>query len=282
MTLIHTRNAFRTHLAPLYGQREIDDIFKRLIHHLFQWEGVMIALEPNYILSSSESEKINTSLRALQKAIPLQYLLGETQFFGLNFYVDQNVLIPRPETEELVEWVLEEKNDPLSLLDLGTGSGCIALSLKKHRPLWRISGVDVSDKALRVAQKNAKVQGLKVDFLKHDILSNTLKDFNKQDVIVSNPPYVLPSEQSKMHANVLDHEPDTALFVPEEDPLLFYKAILDLGKLILKPRGRIYFEINPLCCESLVELCEKSGYTHLAVKQDIFQKKRMLKMMLKT
>lgn len=282
MTLIHTRNAFRTHLAPLYGQREIDDIFKRLIHHLFQWEGVMIALEPNYILSSSESEKINTSLRALQKAIPLQYLLGETQFFGLNFYVDQNVLIPRPETEELVEWVLEEKNDPLSLLDLGTGSGCIALSLKKHRPLWRISGVDVSDKALRVAQKNAKVQGLKVDFLKHDILSNTLKDFNKQDVIVSNPPYVLPSEQSKMHANVLDHEPDTALFVPEEDPLLFYKAILDLGKVILKPRGRIYFEINPLCWESLVELCEKSGYTHLAVKQDIFQKKRMLKMMLKT
>lgn len=279
MTLVQTRNAFRTQLASLYGQGEIDDLFKRLIRHLFQWEGVKIALEPQYALTALESEKVQASLAALKNAVPLQYLLGQAQFYGLDFYVDPNVLIPRPETEELVEWILEEKETPLRLLDLGTGSGCIALSLKKHRPLWTVKGVDVSDAALAVAQKNADLQQLDVAFLKQDILSDALKDLDKQDIIVSNPPYVLPSERPKMHANVLDHEPDTALFVPEEDPLLFYKAILDLGKVILNPNGRIYFEINPLCCEALIALSKNTGYVDVTVKHDIFQKKRMLKMM---
>lgn len=282
MNVIQARDAFRIQLSSLYSKGEIDDIFKRLILHFFEWNSIKIALEPNYILTSSEAEKIKTALKALQTAVPLQYVLEKAQFYGLDFYVNKNVLIPRHETEELVSWVLEEKEKGLQLMDLGTGSGCIALALKKQRPSWHIKGIDISSKALEVAQKNADNHKIKMSFLKHDVLSFSLKEFEKQDIIVSNPPYVLPSEKDKMHRNVLENEPNRALFVPEQNPLLFYEAILEIGKRILKHKGRIYFEINPLCCEELMELCKNKGYEEVTVRRDIFQKERMLKMTLNT
>ena len=280
MTLIQTRDLFRSTLSALYQEREIDDLFKRLIHHFFQWESVKIALEPDYLLTATEQEKINTSLSLLQAAVPFQYVVEKSHFYGLDLYVNSAVLIPRPETEELVGWILQEEISPLQLMDLGTGSGSIALALKSQRLSWKITAVDISSEALKVAQRNAEKHSLAVDFLQRDLLSLDTRGFEKQDILVSNPPYVLPSERKKMHANVLDNEPEVALFVPENDPLLFYRAILEKGKELLNPKGRIYFEINPLCCDALIELCHSFGYTDVVVKHDIFQKKRMLKMSL--
>ena len=280
MTLIQTRDLFRSTLSALYPEREIDDLFKRLIHHFFQWESVKIALEPHYLLTATEQEKINTSLPLLQAAVPFQYVVEKSHFYGLDLYVNSAVLIPRPETEELVAWILQEEINPLHLMDLGTGSGSIALALKSQRLSWKITAVDLSSEALKVAQYNADTHSLTVDFLQRDLLSFDTSEFEKQDILVSNPPYVLPSERNKMHANVLDNEPEVALFVPENDPLLFYRAILEKGKELLKPKGRIYFEINPLCCDALIEWCHSFGYTDVVVKHDIFQKKRMLKMSL--
>ena len=230
MTLIEARNRFRNQLSSLYAQAEIDHIFKCCIAHYFNWEGIKIGLTPELILHAEEETILLEVLNSLADATPLQYILGETTFHGLILKVRPGVLIPRPETEELVSWVLDEQNNtPKKAFDLCCGAGCIALALAKQRPEWEITGVDFSDKALKVAEENASNNKIEVNWKKTNILNEKYQE-TLTDLIISNPPYVLPSEKKQMHKNVLEHEPHEALFVTENDPLLFYKAILDIGR----------------------------------------------------
>ena len=277
MTLLEARNLFRTHLAMLYVQAEIDAIFKGCIAHYFQWEPVKVGLSPHQLLQAKEESTLTQALAELEKATPLQYVLGETQFCGLSIRVALGVLIPRPETETLVDWVVaKHSKSPKTVIDLCTGSGCIALALAKRRPNWLLAGLDISDRALEIARENSRLNALKVDWQQADVLQS---DFSLApcDLIVSNPPYVLPSEKKQMHANVLQHEPDVALFVPEDDPLLFYTAILRSAKKALTPNGSVYFEINPLCLDTLLATGKKLGFAHAEVKKDIFEKNRFVK-----
>ena len=277
MTLLEARNLFRTHLATLYVQAEIDAIFKGCIAHYFNWEPVKIGLSPHQLLQAEEESTLTQALGELEKATPLQYILGETQFCGLNIKVASGVLIPRPETETLVDWVVVEHSEsPKTVIDLCTGTGCIALALAKQRPNWQLTGLDISDRALEIARGNSRLNALKVDWQQADVLQ---ADFSLApcDLIVSNPPYVLPSEKKQMHANVLQHEPDGALFVPEDDPLLFYTAILRSAIKALMPNGSVYFEINPLCLDALLAAGKKLGFAHAEVKKDIFEKNRFVK-----
>lgn len=276
MTLIQFRNHFRELLAPLYSSQEIDDLFKRCIQHYFQWNSLKIGLEPQYELAREEAQQLHDALEQLNTATPLQYVLGEANFMGLNLVVNKGVLIPRPETEELVEWVLanhEEKS--LKCWDLCSGSGSIALGLKVQRENWVIGGYELSEPALEVARNNAKRNSLDVSFYAQDILQWKAGD-EQVDLIVSNPPYVLPSEKAQMHANVLKHEPGMALFVPQEDPLLFYRRILCLAITTLASNGALYFEINPLLVKEMIALGKASGFEVATVKKDIFGKDRFI------
>ena len=277
MTLVEARNRFRNQLSSLYAQAEIDHIFKRSIAHYFNWEGIKIGLTPELILHAEEEAILVEVVNSLADATPLQYILGETTFLGLILKVSPGVLIPRPETEELVSWVLDEQNNtPKKAFDLCCGAGCIALALAKQRPEWDITGVDFSEKALKVAEENASDNRIEVNWKKTNILNKKYQEA-PTDLIISNPPYVLPSEKKQMHKNVLEHEPHEALFVPENDPLLFYKAILDIGRASFRSAGVIYFEINPLCVNDLLVLGEEKGFGNAKVKKDIFGKDRFVK-----
>lgn len=282
MTLIEARNSFRKALDSLYIRREIDDIFKRAISFYFNWPAVKIGLEPQFLLNTDQFACLETLRERLEKGTPFQYITGITNFRGIDLEVSPAVLIPRPETEELVSWVLEEeKNVQQKVWDLCTGSGCVAIALKKERPKWDLLGVDLSNDALEVAQKNTKKHKVSVSLIQHNLLDWTA-DGMQSDLMVCNPPYVLPSEQKQMHSNVLNFEPSMALFVPEEDPLLFYRSILTLGKHNLSKDGAIYFEINPLCVKDLLTLGKTMGYRHARVKKDIFGKERFVKFSLLT
>ena len=195
MTLLEARNLFRTQLTGLYVQAEIDAIFKGCIAHYFQWESVVVGLYPQQQLQAEQETILTKALKALEKAMPLQYVLGETQFCGLTIKVAPGVLIPRPETETLVEWVVGEHSEtPKKGVDLCTGSGCIALALSKQRPSWQLTGFDLSDKALEIAQENARLNALEVNWQQADVLQ---VDFSLPpcDFIVANPPYVLPAKK---------------------------------------------------------------------------------------
>ena len=236
MTLIEFRSYFRAQLKNVYALEECDDFLKRLMQAYFKWEPIKIGLDPNYKLTTVEEEKLELALIELKKERPLQYILGTTYFMDLELEVNAAVLIPRPETEELVHWIIsdEDKLNPLKILDIGTGSGCIAVSLKKAAQQWNIAALDVSEQALDVAQRNASKNEVSIQFHLDDIFDKK-KWLKPLDIIVSNPPYVVPSEKEQMLSNVLDYEPDLALFVPEEDPLLFYKRIIEFAQQNLKP-----------------------------------------------
>ena len=208
---------------------------------------------------------------------PIQYILGVTEFYDLPFYVDDSVLIPRPETEELVHWILDDYHG-LSprIIDIGTGSGCIPVALAKNLPLAKVLAADISETALATAHKNALRNSVTVEFLKMDILSDALPDFGRFDLIVSNPPYVTVEQMDRMEANVLDYEPHIALFVPQTDPLIFYRAISRFAGKQLEPGGNLYFEINESLAAETANAVEEFGFT-VEVKKDINGKYRMLK-----
>ena len=206
-------------------------------------------------------------------------MVGSTPFCGLTFKVDSRVLIPRPETAELVEWVALDAGSSGSLLDVGTGSGCIAISLAHRLPEWKVQGWDISDDAIEVARENSRLNGTDVEFRKADILNAPDVD-QRFDVIVSNPPYVLESEKDQMEDTVLEYEPHLALFVSDHDPLLFYRAIAEFGHKVLNPGGRLCFEINPLKVDDLKEMFTNAGYHGIEVRRDIFGKQRMIKAIL--
>ena len=228
-------------------------------------------------LSNTEKHKIIHIVDRLRNNEPIQYVLGKTEFYGLEFKVDPSVLIPRPETEELVEWILLEISqiNP-HLLDIGTGSGCIAIALAKHLHYGTVDAWDISDEALAVAKENAAMNDVSIKFTNVDVLKPV--DINKKfDVIVSNPPYITVSEKNIMENNVLDFEPHEALFVPNDESLIFYDKIADIAQKMLNKYGRLYFEINQANGPEIVELLQSKGFVDVGLKKDISDNYRMIR-----
>ena len=253
MKLKETKEFFQNELAGLYNVEEIDSFFYILIEFYLGLKRISLVLKPELTYSKKVMEPILTALEDLKKEIPIQYILGETAFFGLPFKVNSHVLIPRPETEELVDWILnieksESINNGLKILDIGTGSGCIAVSLAKNLIHAQVYALDVSHDALEVAKRNAVLNNVSVEFIQVNMLQpetwNTEFKNLRFDIIVSNPPYVRELEKAQMKSNVVNNEPHLALFVKNEDPLIFYKAITQYAVDNLTPKGHLFFEIN--------------------------------------
>jgi release factor glutamine methyltransferase len=264
-------------LSNRYDERELKYVYKALCLELLGISQTTFYLKEDVSLSFEDEELLNSALHRLIEGEPLQYVIGRTQFCGLSLIVDSNVLIPRPETGELIEWICESvREKDVRLLDIGTGSGCIAIALSKRFHSWKIDGWDISQEALSIANKNNIENGTSVTFSKCDILSDMESDF-KYDVIVSNPPYITDSERKEMENTVVDFEPHEALFVPDGNPLLFYNAIAKFGKKNLQNNGHLFFEINPLFTDEIREMLYEYGYENIIFKQDIFGKTRMIK-----
>jgi release factor glutamine methyltransferase len=273
------REYYLSELKKIYPDSEAMTFLDLIFEHRFNVTKVERIVDPERRLSESEMLTVHADVKALKTFKPIQYILNTTEFFGLKIFVDERVLIPRPETEELVYQVIEahKGSSGLTVLDVGTGSGAIALALKKSLPLSDVSACDVSPEALQVASKNGNGTNLHVNFFLLDILNS--KDWNGQpqyDLIISNPPYVTEAEKKFMSANVLSWEPERALFVPDDDPLIFYRQIIRFADQQLKPGGKIYFEINENFGDDVRELFQKNGYRNIDLRQDLSGKDRMV------
>ncbi len=280
MTLIDVRNYYRKTLKDYYSKNEIDFYFKILINSFFNWDSTLIALNPKKQLTKLESSKLIKTINNLKKSKPIQYITGESFFMGLKFKVNKNVLIPRQETEELVEWIINDNLDfqnKINAIDIGTGSGCIAISLSKKKRNFNLTAIDNSDKSLLVANENARLNKVKINFINNDILK-PLNDKTIYDIIISNPPYIADSEIKNIEDKVLKFEPYNAIFVDKKNPLIFYKAIIDFSLSNLKKEGKIYLEINPIFYNSLLTLIESYNKFNLVVKKDISNKNRMIRL----
>ncbi len=263
-------------LSPIYEERERQNTIQWLFHDLKNWNRADLIMNKSSRLSESEILALHFNLKKLKQGEPIQYVVGTVDFFGLKLRVNPSVLIPRPETEELVKLIITENDiDNSDILDIGTGSGCIAISLKKIRPQWKVSALDVSVNTLNTAEQNARLNETHIQFEKCDIL-HSYPLHGPFDIIVSNPPYVLDSDKSEMSDQVLKHEPHQALFVPDTDPLLFYRRILDIMPQILKPEGKIYFEIHESKGVEMRKLAEKYPVKNIHLYQDMQGKDRML------
>lgn len=276
MNLGEYRNHFKSRLEGSYPPEEVLTFFSRLCESYLYLKRVEIPLNLKRSLTDEERSLFERALQQLEKFVPIQYILGETEFYGMKFKVSPAVLIPRPETEELVDLIIKEASkDEIFVLDIGTGSGCIAISLAKHLPKARVTALDISAIALEIAQSNAALNQVKIECIESDILK--LERLGKDwDIIVSNPPYVLHSEKGKMQANVLVYEPYSALFVPDNDPLLFYKKISQLAHKHLTKNGKLYFEINEAFGDETVEMLKSFGFVDAKLYQDVFGKNRMV------
>lgn len=270
---------FHLQLDALYPKQEIDSFAILSFDHYKGYTRSDMLLKGDERLSESELLSFIRAVKRLKQFEPIQYILGETEFYGLNLKVNKAVLIPRPETEELVDWIVKSyKGYEWSILDIGTGSGCIPVSLKKNIPLTEVNAVDISPEAIKVAKQNALSNEADVEFYQLDVTNeNEWDKLGQYDIIVSNPPYVLESERTEMEKNVLDYEPELALFVKENDPLVFYKHILKFAQTHLKPEGNVYFELNEKLGRSTVELCHSFGFTNCELRKDLRNKDRMLR-----
>jgi release factor glutamine methyltransferase len=279
MLLNEFRNHFIDSLIEDYPKTEIIAFFRRLTDFYFQWPPTFCALNTDYTLSQLELDVLSNALEELKVHSPLQYITHEAHFYNRSFYVDQNVLIPRPETEDLVHWVLSDFDHfegSLDVLEVGTGSGCIAVSLAKENSNFNIEALEISRNAIAVAQKNAVFHKVEVNFIQQDM--RVLEVWRKPlDVIISNPPYIEPGEKKEMLPNVLNHEPHLALFTPEKDPLYYYKKIIVMAESSLKIRGSLYFEVNPIFLDELMTFIKAKTFEDIEVRNDIFGKQRMLK-----
>lgn len=260
-------------LSGLYGRGEAASIARIVFEDAL---GIANVLRPG-ALGLEQAARLEEASTRLLRGEPLQYVLGQADFYGLKLQVDARVLIPRQETEELVHWVLEENDARYrSLLDIGTGSGCIPIALKKHRPAWQISALDISSAALELAAENARANNLEVAFIEANILDASVwPTLGQYDLIVSNPPYIPPSEAQLMPPWVLQHEPHLALFVEERAPLLFYEAIADFAHAVLRPAGRLYFELNEYNANQVAQVLDKKGFVGVELKRDLNGKERM-------
>lgn len=279
MLLKEIKNIYHSELDPIYPKEEVDSFFYLTIAHHLNLERFVLALQPNLTLSKKEEQPLFEVLAQLRLKKPIQYILGSTHFMDMDFKVNENVLIPRPETEELVRWVLEDYrmdgNKEISILDIGTGSGCIAISLAKNIKRAKVYGLDISKKALEVAMENAAMNKVEVAFIQADILKTELFK-EKVDVIVSNPPYVRMLEKEQLKPNVIDNEPELALFVPDKDPLVFYRTIIAFAKKNLNPGGSLYLEINQYLGKETKTLLE-NDFIDVELRKDLFGNDRMLK-----
>ena len=277
MQLKSLQNFFQNGLLGYYPKEEINTFFYRICEQYLDYKRIDVSLKSETLINPETFEYFETIISRLLTYEPIQYILGTTAFFGLEFKVDSNVLIPRPETEELVAWILKQtdSSQSLKILDIGTGSGCIAISLAKHLPNAEIYALDVSPKALEIAEFNAQQNAVKLNMIKANVLEWKPTDLSF-DLIVSNPPYVRESEKERMAPNVLEHEPHLALFVENDNPLVFYRAIVELGKQTLKKQGQLYFEINEYLGKETQALFSSDTFEDVQLKSDIFGKHRMI------
>lgn len=277
------KSFFMKVLSPWYDVMEIESFFYIILEFFHDKKRIDLALNPSMELSNDDLVRWNSAVDELKKEKPIQYILGETQFYGLKFQVNQHTLIPRPETEELVEWIIEAskkiKDKSLKILDVGTGSGCIAISLAKNLPNAQVFALDVSENALLMAEKNAKINEVNVNFILADVLNVTTLDIENLtnfDIIVSNPPYVRNLEKEEIKPNVLEFEPHLALFVEDNDALLFYRKIGALALKNLNLDGTLYFEINQYLGKETMSMLTEIGFSSTELKQDVYQNDRMI------
>ena len=290
MTIKQYREHFNESLKLLYPTSEIDSFFFLILEEYMDLKRIDVVLKSDFYLDKKSLNLMQIATKQLEQEIPIQYIIGKTEFFGLPFNVNKEVLIPRPETEELVEQVLNEvsliktcktstdlasKEKQFKILDIGTGSGCIAISLKKQLPSSEISAMDVSDKALHIANKNALLNQVDINFIHQDILKTNYLD-KLYNVIVSNPPYVRELEKKEIKNNVLNNEPHLALFVDNKNPLLFYNKIAELAKKFLTKNGQLHFEINQYLGKETIKLLAEKGFKNIQLKKDIFGNDRIV------
>ena len=280
MKIIEGRDLYRIKLKHLHPINEIDFYYKLLIQSFFKMSNTIIALSPESVFETEQERIIKNALEELKEQKPLQYITGEVQFRNLKLKVNSNVLVPRPETEDLVGWIIEDYiniESSKKLLDFGTGTGCIAISLAKEQPLFETTAIDLDQDILDLAFINSQENNININYIKHDLTKLESLDL-KVDIIVSNPPYITPDEREVMKPNVLDYEPHQALFVPQNDPLLFYRSILDYAHLNLNKKGNIYFEFNPLFLKEMKNLILTYSSYLITERKDIFDKVRMLRL----
>jgi len=278
MKIKQYRTQFIKELSPLYDAYEAESFFYLILEDKHKLRQIDLAL--NHELNFSEKDFIvwDSLLDDLKNEVPIQYLLGKTSFYGLDFEVNENVLIPRPETEELVEWIINEnkgRSKEIKILDIGTGSGCIAISLAKNLPKAKVYAIDVSKKALDTAKRNAINNNVDVTFMLKDILELEILK-SDYDIIVSNPPYVRNLEKAEIKKNVLDFEPHLALFVDDNDALIFYRKIAALAQKNLLENGQLYFEINQYLGKEMIDLLERMNFKNIELRKDIYDNDRMI------
>lgn len=281
MKLQDLSELFKASLHEIYGTEEAQAIFLIAVNSVLKYDRGQYFLKKNELIDDKQIIKLKDILNQLKTGAPIQYILGETLFYGLPFKVNPSVLIPRPETEELIHWVIESSElsaitgASLRIIDIGTGSGCIAISLKKNLTAAAVTALDISEASIHTAISNASLNQVDIKFVKEDI--RTYKTNSRFDVIVSNPPYITNTEQQEMHRNVLDHEPHLALFVSDEKPLEFYEAIADFAWLTLSDMGLLFFEINEHLGKETVEMLRSKSFTNIELRKDIQGKDRMIK-----
>ncbi len=279
MKIKQYKNQFIKALASIYDEGEAESFFYLILEEKHKLKRIDLALNIELFFSKEEISVWNEILKKLKQEIPIQYILGTTNFYGLEFEVNENVLIPRPETEELVEWIISnnqiQQSTNLKILDIGTGSGCIAIALAKNMLNAQVFAIDISEKALATAQKNAEINEVKITFLQKNILETN--DLEQQfDIIVSNPPYVRYLEKQEIKKNVLDYEPHLALFVEDHDALLFYRKIAELTQKNTHTNRQLYFEINQYLGAEMIDLLEKYNFKNIQLKKDIYGNDRMI------
>jgi release factor glutamine methyltransferase len=282
MRLNDIKQALKKQLAGQFESVELGPILSILIEHVTGWDQVQQVIHKDNTISAAQELAFETAATALLEGKPIQYITGKTWFMGEPYIVNDQVLIPRPETEELVDWVIEYaaiKGKVLRILDIGTGSGCIAIAIKKALPEAIVSAIDISTSAIKIAAANAATLKADIEFIALDIL-NTAFLPGQYDVIVSNPPYIPMHEMKNMELQVTDHEPNIALFVPDEDPLVFYKAIARLAKLHLSTNGQLFFEIHYDQGDAMIALLDEMHF-HAELRTDLFGKDRMIRASLK-
>ena len=295
MKLYEAEQYVKQKISVLYGDSEATKIAALAVETVSGLSPSHLKMYKNNVLEDENIQKLENIAQRLSSHEPIQYIMNKTWFYNLELYVDENVLIPRPETEELVDWVVRDvKNSgkdvfekrqneadattQLKILDVGTGSGCIALALKQTMPRAEVWGCDISDKALNVARRNASHLNIRVDFQAMNFLDEQQqKQLPSVDIVVSNPPYVLSAEKKDMDPHVVDHEPHSALFVPDNDALVFYKALAHFGHHRLHRGGCIYMEINEAKGKEVIDLFTREGYTSIEIRRDMQGKERMVK-----
>jgi protein-(glutamine-N5) methyltransferase, release factor-specific len=277
MNYSQIKKFFHQQLKEIYIENEIDSLFFIALEYVTSISKIEYILQKEEEISEEKLIELKFILEELTKNKPIQYITKNAYFYGLNFYVNEKVLIPRQETNELVDWVLMSvtHSKPIKILDIGTGSGCIAITLKKNLPLSEVFAIDISNEAIQVAQKNANDNEVKINFLQKNILEiNDLK--SNFDIIISNPPYVRELEKLEMAPNVLDNEPHLALFVPDNNPLLFYEKITEIALKNLTEDGMLFFEINQYLSAETKKMIENKGFKNVTLRKDLQENYRMI------